>query len=182
MNEPNNGATKRLYRIRDGRVVAGVCAGLAAYFGVDPTLVRLAFVLLTIFGGLGILLYLGAWVIIPDEVDGASHRRHHDQQAAVLGPRGPGLLGRGQVAVQLSPAHCEHGGRGHADQAGQADGERGADRLRRRPASQDAGPLDGVQAGLRQAGRPGPGHRSQGLHEGRGGGELVRASRAGQSP
>ena len=65
MNEPINGATKRLYRIRDGRVVAGVCAGLAAYFGVDPTLVRLAFALLTVFGGLGILLYLGAWVVIP---------------------------------------------------------------------------------------------------------------------
>ena len=72
MNEPNNGATKRLYRIRDGRIVAGVCAGLAAYFGIDPTLVRLAFVLLTFFGGLGVLLYLGAWMVIPDEVDGTS--------------------------------------------------------------------------------------------------------------
>ena len=72
MNEPNNGATKRLYRIRDGRVVAGVCAGLAVYFGVDPALVRLAFVLLTVFGGMGILLYLGAWVVIPDEIDGTS--------------------------------------------------------------------------------------------------------------
>ena len=72
MNQPNNGATKHLYRIRDGRVVAGVCAGLAAYFGVDPTLVRLAFAVLTVFGGVGVLLYLGAWVIIPDEVDGTS--------------------------------------------------------------------------------------------------------------
>jgi phage shock protein C len=72
MNEPNNGPTKRLYRIRDGRIVAGVCAGLAAYFGVDPTLVRLAFALLTVFGGIGVLLYLGAWVVIPDETDGTS--------------------------------------------------------------------------------------------------------------
>ncbi len=72
MNEPNNGVTKRLYRIRNGRVVAGVAAGLAAYFGVDPTLVRLAFALLTVFGGLGVLLYLVAWIIIPDEVDGTS--------------------------------------------------------------------------------------------------------------
>jgi phage shock protein C len=72
MNEPNNGATKRLYRIRDGRIVAGVCTGLAAYLRVDPTLVRLAFALLTIFGGVGILLYLGAWVVIPDEVEGTS--------------------------------------------------------------------------------------------------------------
>jgi phage shock protein PspC (stress-responsive transcriptional regulator) len=72
MSEPNNGATKRLYRIRDGRVVAGVCAGLATYFGVDATLVRLAFAVVTIFGGLGVLLYLGAWLVIPDEVDGTS--------------------------------------------------------------------------------------------------------------
>jgi phage shock protein PspC (stress-responsive transcriptional regulator) len=49
-----------------------VCTGLAAYFGVDPTLVRLAFALLTVFGGVGILLYLGAWLVMPDEVDGTS--------------------------------------------------------------------------------------------------------------
>jgi phage shock protein C len=72
MNEPSSHGTKRLYRLRDGRVVAGVCAGLAAYFGVDPTLVRLAFALLTAFGGAGVLLYLCAWVVIPEEGDGAS--------------------------------------------------------------------------------------------------------------
>ena len=44
-----------------------MCAGLAAYFGVDPTLVRLAFALVTVFGGLGVLLYLCAWVVIPEE-------------------------------------------------------------------------------------------------------------------
>ena len=67
MNEPSSNGTKRLYRLRDGRVVAGVCAGLAAYFAVDPTLVRLAFALLTVFGGAGILLYLCAWIVIPEE-------------------------------------------------------------------------------------------------------------------
>lgn len=71
MNEPSTG-TKRLYRIQDRRLVAGVCAGLAAYFGIDPTLIRLAFVVLTAFGGFGILLYLGAWLIVPDETDGKS--------------------------------------------------------------------------------------------------------------
>lgn len=71
MTEPNSGS-KRLYRIQDGRLVAGVCAGLAAYFGIDPTLVRLGFVLLTVFGGFGILLYLGAWIVVPDETDGTS--------------------------------------------------------------------------------------------------------------
>jgi len=71
MNEPTSG-TKRLYRLKDGRIVAGVCTGLAAYAGIDPTLVRLAFALLSLFGGLGILLYLCAWIVIPDETDGAS--------------------------------------------------------------------------------------------------------------
>ena len=73
MNEPSSNGTKHLYRLRDGRVVAGVCAGLAAYFAVDPTLVRLAFALLTVFGGAGILLYLCAWIVIPEEDgDGSS--------------------------------------------------------------------------------------------------------------
>ena len=71
MSEPSSGS-KRLYQIRDGRIVAGVCAGLAAYLGIDPTLVRLGFVVLTVFGALGILLYLGAWLVIPEETDGTS--------------------------------------------------------------------------------------------------------------
>jgi len=44
-----------------------VCAGVAAYFGVDVTLVRLGFVIFTIFWGLGALLYLVAWAVIPEE-------------------------------------------------------------------------------------------------------------------
>ena len=55
MSEPSNG-TKRLYRLKDGRLVAGVCTGVAAYIGVDATMVRLAFASLTVFGGLGALL------------------------------------------------------------------------------------------------------------------------------
>ena len=73
MYEPSSNGTKRLYRARDGRLVAGVCAGLATYFGVDPTLVRPAFALVTVFGGIGALLYLCAWIVIPEEGgDGAS--------------------------------------------------------------------------------------------------------------
>jgi phage shock protein C len=72
MNAPSRNGTKRLYRLQHGRLVAGVCVGLADYFGIDPTLVRLAFALLSVFGGLGILLYLCGWIVIPDETDGAS--------------------------------------------------------------------------------------------------------------
>ena len=57
---------KRLYRSRKDRIVCGVCGGVANYFNVDPTLIRLAFVP---FGctGTGILAYLVAAVIVPDE-------------------------------------------------------------------------------------------------------------------
>ena len=63
----NNGS-KTLVRSRNGRMLAGVCAGAADYFGVDVTLVRvLAVVLCLITGGAGVLAYLAAWVIIPEE-------------------------------------------------------------------------------------------------------------------
>ena len=70
----NNGSSggKRLLRIRQGRIVAGVCAGLGAYFGIDVNLVRLAFGVLTVFYGLGILLYLIAWLILPEEGEDGS--------------------------------------------------------------------------------------------------------------
>jgi len=71
MNGNNNG-TKRLYRKREGRIVAGVCTGLGDYLGVDANIIRLVFVALTIFGGAGVLLYLIAWVVLPEEGEKAS--------------------------------------------------------------------------------------------------------------
>ncbi len=56
---------KKLYRSRNDKMIGGVCGGLGEFLGVDPTLVRLAFVILAIFGGSGILLYIIAWLIIP---------------------------------------------------------------------------------------------------------------------
>lgn len=47
-------------------MVAGVCGGLAEYFDVDPTIVRVAFVLLTIFNGIGLALYILMWIIVPE--------------------------------------------------------------------------------------------------------------------
>ena len=72
MSENNGGGGKRLLRLREGRMVAGVCVGLAAYFGVDVNLVRLAFGVFTVFYGLGALFYLLAWVILPEEGEGGS--------------------------------------------------------------------------------------------------------------
>ena len=67
MDENNGSGGKRLLRRRDGRMVAGVCAGLAAYFGIDVNLVRLGFGIFSVFYGLGILIYLIAWAILPAE-------------------------------------------------------------------------------------------------------------------
>jgi phage shock protein C len=65
--------TKVLVRSRKGRMVAGVCAGVAEYFGVDVTLVRVIVAVLAIItGGAGILAYLVAWAIIPEESQKAS--------------------------------------------------------------------------------------------------------------
>jgi len=58
---------KPLFRSRRGRMLAGVASGVARYLDIDVTLVRIAFVLITLVGGLGIPLYLASWLLIPDE-------------------------------------------------------------------------------------------------------------------
>ncbi len=58
---------KRLYRSETDRIIAGVCGGLAEFFAVDSTLVRVIFALLVVFGGSGILLYILLWLFIPTE-------------------------------------------------------------------------------------------------------------------
>jgi phage shock protein C len=57
---------KRLHRSSSDKKIAGVCGGIAAYLGWDPTLVRLLWILLTLAGGSGILIYLILWVVMPD--------------------------------------------------------------------------------------------------------------------
>jgi phage shock protein C len=56
---------KRLYRSHRNKILAGICGGLAEYFEFDPTVVRLAWVFLTLLGGSGILLYIIAFLVIP---------------------------------------------------------------------------------------------------------------------
>lgn len=58
---------KKLFRSSTDKMIAGVCGGLAVYFNIDSTLVRLVFVLLAIFGGHGLLLYIILWIVMPDE-------------------------------------------------------------------------------------------------------------------
>jgi phage shock protein PspC (stress-responsive transcriptional regulator) len=57
----------RLYRSKTDAILGGVCSGLAKYLVIDPTLVRLAFVLVTLAGGAGVLIYIVMWIIVPEE-------------------------------------------------------------------------------------------------------------------
>jgi phage shock protein PspC (stress-responsive transcriptional regulator) len=56
---------KRLYRSEKNRMLGGVCGGLAEYFNVDPTIVRLLWILFVLTFGTGVLAYLVAWLIVP---------------------------------------------------------------------------------------------------------------------
>lgn len=59
---------KKLTRPQNNKMLAGVCAGIANYFGLDPTLIRVAYVLLTVFTAFaGVIVYLLLWIIIPEE-------------------------------------------------------------------------------------------------------------------
>ena len=60
---------KRLYKIDQGKKIDGVCGGIAEYFGIDPTLVRLAWILFTACAGGGIFAYIIAAVVMPRKSD-----------------------------------------------------------------------------------------------------------------
>jgi len=87
----------RLRTSVDDKVVAGVCGGLGTYFGVDPLFFRLAFVVLAIGGGSGVLLYLIAWLVIPE----ASKDTPIVSAPASVGSHGPVLAGVALIAVGL---------------------------------------------------------------------------------
>ena len=64
--------TKKLYRSQNDKIIAGVCGGLADYFDIDPTIIRLLFILVVAFGGSGLLIYLILWLIMPRETEGSA--------------------------------------------------------------------------------------------------------------
>ena len=56
---------RRLYKYNENKMIGGVCGGIAEYFGIDPTVVRLAWVLFCVLGGSGILAYILAAIVMP---------------------------------------------------------------------------------------------------------------------
>ena len=74
-------ARTRLMRPREGRKIAGVCAGLAEYLDLDVTLIRVMWLIVVIFAGAGLVAYVIAWIIMPEEpvryaVPAAQHQSH----------------------------------------------------------------------------------------------------------
>ncbi|NTV00152.1 MAG: PspC domain-containing protein [Methanoregulaceae archaeon] len=64
---------ERLYRSRTDRIIAGVCGGIGAYYTTDPNLVRVLWVVLTLLSvGIGIIAYIAAWILIPEESESPS--------------------------------------------------------------------------------------------------------------
>ncbi|MBD3203627.1 PspC domain-containing protein [Candidatus Woesearchaeota archaeon] len=68
-------SAKRLYRSRKNRVIAGVCGGLGEYFDIDPVIIRLIWVFVVLAGGSGVLAYIIAWIIIPENPEKRKKRR-----------------------------------------------------------------------------------------------------------
>jgi phage shock protein C len=60
---------KKLYRSKKNRMIAGVCGGIAEYFDVDPIIVRLIALILVLSAGGGIVAYIVAWIVLPEEPD-----------------------------------------------------------------------------------------------------------------
>jgi phage shock protein PspC (stress-responsive transcriptional regulator) len=58
---------KRLVRKTDGKMIAGVAAGIADYFNVDVTLIRVIIVITAIMGGFGLILYIVMWILVPED-------------------------------------------------------------------------------------------------------------------
>lgn len=77
---------KRLYRSTEDRMFAGVCGGIAEYLEVDPTLVRLVFVALTLLGAPGVFLYIILMLIVPEQPQKSKKKREVLNESAPSAP------------------------------------------------------------------------------------------------
>ncbi|OPX69407.1 MAG: DNA-binding transcriptional activator PspC [Methanoregulaceae archaeon PtaB.Bin056] len=59
---------KRLMRMKEGKLLGGVCGGIGIYFEVDPVVIRILWVVLTLLSvGIGVIVYIAAWLLMPEE-------------------------------------------------------------------------------------------------------------------
>lgn len=59
--------SKRLYRSSKDKILGGVCAGIAEYFNIDPVIIRVVFVLIFLAEGVGLMIYVILWIIVPEQ-------------------------------------------------------------------------------------------------------------------
>ncbi len=77
-------ARKRLVRPREGRKIAGVCLGIAEYFDLDPTLIRLIWLVLIFGAGTGLIAYNTGWIVMPEEPYLLPAQAHDGQQQVTI--------------------------------------------------------------------------------------------------
>jgi phage shock protein PspC (stress-responsive transcriptional regulator) len=107
----------RLYRSRDERVVFGVAGGVSDWLDIDPTLVRLAFVLATVFGGAGLLIYIVMAIVVPEEplvaeAPAAAPAAAGGETAATPGPAAPFVDARAARRAARAARRAERSGNG----------------------------------------------------------------------
>lgn len=80
---------KRLHRSRDKKVVAGIAGGLGDYLDIDPVIIRIVIVLITIFHGVGLIVYIIMWIVIPEEPYNLSYTEGKADPTQSMGSSGP---------------------------------------------------------------------------------------------
>jgi phage shock protein PspC (stress-responsive transcriptional regulator)/signal transduction histidine kinase len=99
---PIAGLPEGLVRRRDERIVAGVCAGVARWLGLDPIVVRLAACVLALANGVGLVVYLVAWVVLPDESVGVDTPARSQAGPVASAPGGGRVGGRRTTELALA--------------------------------------------------------------------------------
>jgi phage shock protein C len=126
-----NGEPRRLYKDRDNAMIAGIAAGIADYFDLDPTLVRIAFVLLAVFGGSGLIIYLVLLFVVPDKPANAATMEAPG--APIEAPAPPELVEEPESAAVAEDSGAEEAPEAEAmDDAGGPAEDLGSDDLLRK--------------------------------------------------
>jgi signal transduction histidine kinase/phage shock protein PspC (stress-responsive transcriptional regulator) len=115
-----------LARRSDEHVVAGVCAGVARWLGVDPIVVRLAAVVLALANGVGIVAYVAAWIVLPEAAgaaDGTGASGATGAAGTAGAPRGPGVAGSGAATTGDRSVDGYDGSAGGPAQTGRRNAE-----------------------------------------------------------
>lgn len=99
---------EKLFRSRRTRVIAGVAGGLAQYFNIDPVIIRILFVVLTVMHGMGPVIYIILWIAVPEEPFAKAYGINTDDTAAPEGTE-PKFDNLNMDSVPLEPKKTGNG-------------------------------------------------------------------------